>query len=438
MTEKKAVLPKLDPQSLPGPETILREELDNGIMILSRENFASPSVVISGFLVSGSILESPDQAGLADLTVASLMMGTRNQDFQAIYERIESIGASLSIGAAKHSSPFFSKGLAEDLDVLLDTLNDVLRNPIFPISQVERLKAEKLTSLAIRDQSTSARAHLAFNELTYPGHPYSVPTEGSMETVSGLQVEDLQKFHRNNIGPKGMVISVVGAVRSKDAVSAVKEVFADWANPNQPSPKEISPANQPKGVKRVRVDLEGKVQNDIVLGAPGPSRYDPDYLAAAIGNSILGRFGMYGRLGDRVRKSAGLAYYAYSSVLGGQGPGAWQFVVGVNPVNVEQAIDLIRDEIRKFVTKPVTNQELSDNQANFIGRLPLQLESNEGVSGAIIHTERYSLGLDYYQRYPSLITSITRDQILQTAKRFLDPDKLVIAIAGPGEVTNET
>jgi zinc protease len=169
------------------------------------------------------------------------------------------------------------------------------------------------------------------------------------------------------------------------------------------------------------------------LGAPGPARSDPGYLAAAVGNSILGRFGLFGRIGDAVRESAGLAYYAYSAIGAGPGPEPWEVVAGVNPENVERAIDLIRREIGKFIARRVTAEELADNQANFIGRLPLQLESNEGVASALTHIERFALGLDYYQRFPSLIRALTREQILETAKRFLHPDHLAIAVAGPVE-----
>ena len=73
---------------------------------------------------------------------------------------------------------------------------------------------------------------------------------------------------------------------------------------------------------------------------------------------------------------------------------------GVNPANVKKASDLIIKELKRFVKVGVTKEELSDSQANFMGRLPLSLESNSGVAGALINIERYALGLDYYQRYP--------------------------------------
>ena len=108
---------------------------------------------------------------------------------------------------------------------------------------------------------------------------------------------------------------------------------------------------------------------------------------------------MMGRVGKSVREESGLAYYAYSNLSSGLGPGAWTVSAGVNPANVEKATDLIIRELRRFVENGVTQEELSDSQANFIGRLPLSLESNAGVASALLNIERYQLGLDYYQRY---------------------------------------
>ena len=201
--------------------------------------------------------------------------------------------------------------------------------------------------------------------------------------------------------------------------------------PSQPPEPELPPLRPLQGVTRRDRTLPGKSQCDLVLGVPGPSRFDPDYLAAALGNNILGRFGMYGRIGDAVREDAGLAYYAYSALTGGPGPGPWSVLAGVNPSNVERAIELIRNEIKRFVGRKVTAVELRENQANFIGRLPLQLESNEGVAGALVNLERYHLGLDYYVRYAERISAVTRDGVLDTARRFLSPDRLAIAVAGP-------
>jgi zinc protease len=157
-------------------------------------------------------------------------------------------------------------------------------------------------------------------------------------------------------------------------------------------------------------------------------------MPASLGNSVLGQFGMMGRIGDVIREQSGLAYYAYSSLSAGTGPGTWEVSAGVNPANVEKAIDLTLRELRQFVEKGVSEEELRDSQDNFVGRLPLSLESNGGVANALLNIERYDLGLDYYLRYESLIRAVTPDQVLATARKYLDLQKLAIATAGPKKV----
>ena len=431
MARKRPSLPRLDRRSLPGPENVSRWVLPNGIILLVRQNHASPSVVLNGYLWAGAVEEDAASAGLAHFTAACLMRGTQRRSFQEIYESIESIGANLGIGAGKHRTSFHGKLLAEDLGLLLELLAEVLRQPAFPVDEVERLRAERLTALSIRDQDTGSVAGMEFDRLAYNGHPYAIPSDGTKESITALQRQNLIDFHRGWFGPRGMVLAVVGAVAPEEARRAVEAALGGWDNPAQTTPVEVPAALSLSELRRREIALPGKSQCDLILGAPGPSRTDPGYLASAVGNSILGRFGLYGRVGDAVRESAGLAYYAYSSLGGGPGPGPWSVAAGVNPANVERAIDLIRKEIGRFVQRRVSADELEENQAHFIGRLPLQLESNEGVAGALVNIERYDLGLDYYLGYPDRVAAIGRDDVLDQARRFLSPDRLAIAIAGP-------
>jgi zinc protease len=172
------------------------------------------------------------------------------------------------------------------------------------------------------------------------------------------------------------------------------------------------------------------------MGTIGPRRVSEDFMAASLGNSILGQFGMMGRIGDVVREKAGLAYHASTSLSASIDSGSWEVSAGVNPSNVQRAIDLIISELRRFIDEPVTTEELQDSQANFIGRLPLSLESNAGVANALLNIERFQLGLDYYQRYPEMVRSITPQMVLEAARRYWQPDRLAIVSAGP-ELTGE-
>jgi zinc protease len=418
-------------ESLPGPDDIHRAILSNGITVLARANFNSPSIFISGYITTGGLYDPIEKLGLAVFTASALMRGTEKRDTQQIYDALESCGAALSFGAGAHTTGFSGRSLAEDLPLILHLLSEALIQPTFPAKQIEKLRAQLLTGLALRAQDTAEMASLTFDQLLFDGHPYAHPDDGWPETVQSITRGDLARFHRKHYGPRGMIIAVVGAIEPKAAVEQVERVLGHWTNPSQPE-LPILPLFVPlkKTVSR-KIFIPGKSQSDIVIGTWGPSRRDPDFFPASLGNSILGQFGMMGRIGDVVREKSGLAYSAYSSLNAGIGPGSWEVSAGVNPHNVEKASKLIQQEIERFAKKGVAAAELADSQANFIGRLPLSFESNAGVCNGLLNIERYNLGLDYYRRYPDLVRAVTPEQVVETARRYFTPEALAIAVAGP-------
>lgn len=422
---------KLAKSSFPSAQDVHQATLSNGITVLARSNFNSPSISMGGYLPAGAIFESDEKLGLADFVSSALMRGTQTRTFDQIYNELESVGASMGFDSGVHNVNFGGRALVEDLPLLLQLLAESLQTPTFPNDEMERLRAQLLTGLALRAQDTAEMASLIFEEILYENHPYGRPNEGFVETIQSITRDDMEKFHRLFFGPRGMVIAIVGAIQPKQAVEAVEKFFGAWQVAGQKEADAL-PSLKPikKTVKRHHT-IEEKSQSDLVIGTLAPTRKSEDYMAASLGNSVLGQFGMMGRIGNVVREKSGLAYYAYSSLNSGVGPGSWEVNAGVNPKNLNKAIDLIEKELKKFVKQGVTKNELADSQANYIGRLPLSLESNQGVVSAILNIHRYDLGMDYYQRYESLVRSITRDDVVEVARKYIDPDKLVIATAGP-------
>jgi zinc protease len=417
--------------SLPGADDIHRMELPNGIVVLARANFNSPSVVISGYLHAGGLLDPDEKLGLADFVSSALMRGTQGRDFQKLYDELESVGASFGYNSGTNYTGFGGRSLVEDLPLLLDVMADTLQNPVFPKDQVEKLRAQMLTSLAIRAQDTTDMASLTFDELLFDGHPYSRADEGWPETVQAITLDDLADFHRKYYGPRRMVIVIVGAVEPEKAVGEVEHVLGGWQNEVQEDAPVLPEFRPPSKTVQRHFSIPGKYQSDIVMGTYGPTRKDPEYFPASLGNNILGQFGLMGRIGEVVRERSGLAYYVYSSLSAGVGPGEWYVSAGVNPSNLGKAIDLIGQELKRYVDEGITVDELADSQANFVGRLPLSLESNGGVAGSLLNIERYDLGLDYYRQYPDLVKAVTVDDVLETARKYIIPERLVVATAGP-------
>lgn len=419
--------------SVPGPDSIHRHVLDNGITVLVYENMDSGTVSIEGLVWAGAVNENRENAGLANFTADLLMRGTHKRSFDEIFEELESAGAGVSFGGARHTSGFSGHSLVEDFDLILDVIDESLRRPTFPAEQIERLRGQIVTGLQMRANNTRQMAWLSYYETAYQGHPYSRAVGGYLDSIGNMNRADIVDFYDRYYGPRNMIIGVVGAVSADDVLRKLGPVFGGWRNDHQQVTALSPDIERPIGLQRRHVPMPEKHQADIVLGLPGPRRSAPDYLDASVMNTILGVFGMMGRIGQNVREEQGLAYYASSRLEGGLGPGSWNASAGVAPDKVEQAIESIRHEIRRMIDEPVTAEELADSLAYRTGSLPMSLETNSGLVDIITDMELYGLGLDYLHRYKDEINAITVERIQNAARKYLSADDLVIAVSGPVE-----
>lgn len=413
------------------PTSVVRETLDNGIVVLVKENPASPSVTVEGTLRAGGLYETDAQAGLANLTASMLRRGTARHTFQELNALLDDVGASLSVYAGRDDAGFDGRALADDLGLLIDTLAEVLTQPSFPPDELEKLRGQLLTHLGVAEMDTGYRASLAFDAALYPsGHPYARPVAGTRDTVAALTRDDVVGFYRHHYHPEGLVLCVVGAVRAGEVVARVARALGDWRPAVTPEVREVPPVAPPAERALVRVPLPGKAQADVIWGVLGMPRTSPDYYAAQIANLILGRLGLMGRLGANVRDRLGLAYYVSSVLQVGPGPHPWNVVAGVNPADIERAMEAILSEVRGMRETLVSEEELADSKTFLNGALPLHLETNGGISGLLLDIEQYGLGYDYVQRYPSIIGAVTREDVQRVVRRYLDPERAVLAMAG--------
>lgn len=416
-------------KSLPGPENVTRTVFDNNITVLVRENHAAPVAVLEGYLSIGTILEPVSKIGLSSFVTAMLTRGSAHYDFNMFNEAIESIGANISVNSDIHTVGFDTLSLSEDFPSMVEILADVLRRPTFPAEHIERVRQQKLISIQERDQDTESAAGLRFYETIYPGHPYGRSITGYKETVSVLQRADLVAFYQERYTPNGAIIVVVGDVQTNQILDLLHQHFADWQG--LPSDKSVPPPPINQVVTQIAIPMPGKVQSNIVIGCPAVPRHHPDYYAVRVADTILGRFGLMGRLGERVREEQKLAYYCYSTQDAELYAGVWLAEAGVSPDNVPQTVDSILAEFERLGSEFVSEQELADSQAYMTGVLPLTLETNAGVASTLLNIEWYGLGLDYLQCYNDLIYGVTAADVQRVAKGYLRNDNYTLVVAGP-------
>jgi zinc protease len=403
--------------------------LDNGLVVLVRENHAAPVVVVDGLLPGGSVLDPRGKTGLASFTASMLTRGSAHYNFDHFNEIVESVGASVAAGADDHTLSFGSTSLSEDFPQMLTVLADMLRRPTFAPEHVQRVRSQKLVRIQEREEDTQELAGLRFYETIYPDHPYGRATSGYADTVAAITRDDLVAFHADRVTPNGGVIVVVGDVESQTVLELVQSHLGHWRGS---APVRDLPPIPTFAEVRTRVyDLPGKFQSDIYIGGPAVPRHHPDFFPIRIANTILGRFAMMGRLGENVREQQGLAYYVYSSQEAGPHAGLWYAAAGVNPANVDQAVESIQQEFARLAEEEVDEEELRDTQAYLTGILPLQLETNDGVAGTLLNMEWQGLGLDYLSRYNDLVNGVTAADVQRVARQYLRPDAYALVIAGP-------
>jgi zinc protease len=422
----------------PSVSGFVRTELPNGIVLLAQPRPGDEAIEGTISIAAGQSATGESRAGLPSMTAKMLNRGTATRTFEEFNEAIDRLGAVIGADADRDYVDISFHSLAEDLDPVLQLAAEVIRTPTFPEEELAKVRQQTLTGIREQESDTGAMASKLLREMMYPeGHPYRLRVSGEIETVSAFTSADLAAYHAHAFGPAVTTIALVGGIDSLDeAVMRIERVFGDWAV-KVGEPGKVPPIDPPASTARRAVMVRGKSQADLAIAFPTLARsLEPEYFAVNMANTILGQLGLMGRLGANVRDKQGLAYYAYSSFSGGEANSIWSARAGVDPGNVERALESIVHELGRLHGEPVTESELADVKSYAIGSLPLAVESLGGVVSLLLSIERHGLGLDYLERYPGYISALTADDLLSAARRHLDPTRLTVAVAGPERDAN--
>ena len=412
-----------------------RHVFDNGLTLLIQENHFNQTVAISGRLKAGSMYDHQGFYGLSDVVANMLTKGTKNRTWEEIAEATESVGANISVTGSTETVSIEGRLLSKDFDRVLDVLNDILRAPRFPQEEIEKHRHQVYSWLKAWEDETDDVADRLLREAVYPDvHPYHWCVQGTEESVKRIQRDALVNFHACYYRPDSLILAIVGDVETQAIIEKIDAVMGDWTV-NAEKPPFTIPAVE-YGEKQIVVKpMMDKSQANIELGHRGIARTNPDFYTINLMNAVLGGSAGIARLFGRVRDVQGLAYSVWSSFTPSIGEGLFHASAGVNPANVDKAINSILHEIELMKSDGITEDELSDAQNLIVGNFALALETNRGLAAILLSAELYELGLDYLERHESIYRSITRAQVGEAAQKYLHPDLCSIAIAGPyGEI----
>ena len=409
----------------------VRTVLDNGAVVIVQETAATPAVSINAAFLAGSLYEPDPLTGLAYLTARVLDRGTERRSADAIAGELDHRGVSLRIGATRHTMVLSCTCLAEDFEDVLSIVMDVARRPTFSEEELAKRRAESITALRQDEDNPAVCAVEMLSELLYgPAHPYGRRAKGSVDTLERIDRQAMAAFHARHIRPAVLSLVVVGDVEAARAIDVAAVEIDGWTG--AAAGPVVVPPPAAAAVRRERtIDMPGKAQADIAYGFTTISRLDPRYYAYWMMNNVLGQFGLGGRLADNIRERQGMAYYAFSSFDPSLGEGPLVVRAGVDPRNVDRAIEAIDTEVRQLGEGGPTALEVEETRSYLIGSIPRLLETNHSIAGFLQGCEQFGLGLDYDHRLPDLLDSVTLDEIGAAAAEVLRPECAAVAVAGP-------
>jgi zinc protease len=402
-----------------------REVLPNGMVLLVAERHSVPIVTVSLRIQAGAVLDPPDKPGVANLAATLLTQGTKTRTAPQISEAIEFVGGSLSVEAGQELTTFSLSVLSKDLDLGLDLLADVLRNPVFAPADIERKKREVIAGIKRDQEDPGIVSWQTFLKLVYGTNPYGRPIEGTEASVPTITRDDLVRFHRAYFHPNKAILAVVGDVTLADLKHRLDAKLSGWT----PGGPTVSPPPKPAPLpqKVLRTIQRDVTQANINLGHLGTTRDNPDYYAVQVMNYLLGG-GFNSYLIGKIRDEKGWAYDVGSYFSPGKYTGEFSVSMQTKNEVADQAIQAALEQIRRIREQPVNAQDLQDAKAYLTGSFPLRLDTSSKLVGWLAGIEYYGLGLDYVDRYPALINAVTAADVQRVAQKYLDPDHYALAV----------
>ena len=417
-----------------GPHTVAlaamnaqRTTLPDGMVLVTSEQPALPIVSVRLLIRAGSRYDPGQRHGLANLTSRLLTLGTPTRDAMSISGLVEGMGAHFWADCGREQATLNLNILKKDLDTGLALMSEVLTDASFPEKEVSRTKQSLLASIRAKRDRPRAIARDAFRAALYPESFYGRPVEGSEDTVRGLDRNAVLDFHRRYYRPDRTILVVVGDITHDGIREKLAAALAGWkkGDGEPDAPVELSPP------KRAAVKLDRNlVQSNIIMGHEGPLRDNPDHYAIRVMSQILGGGDLSSRLGDAIRNRRGLAYSVYSYFLAGRTTGRFQMAMQTRNESAREAIDVARAEIERMRRDGVTAAEVRDAKSYLTGSFALGLETNDDIADFLGQVEYLGLGLDYVDRYPDLIRKVTAEDVLRVARKYLQPEKLILVVVG--------
>jgi zinc protease len=375
---------------------------------------------------AGSAYDPVGKPGLADMTASLIDEGAGDLASDAYKQALESRAIKLSATAERDYIVITLTTLKENADEAFRLAALALAHPRFDAEAVERIRASLLASLKQEDEDPARVAAKSWYANFFGSHPYAHPTAGTPSGISAIKLPDIKAFAAEHLVRGAVKVAVSGDITEVQLKKYLQQVFLPL--PAQSVPIVAKP--QDAGKAGASTIVRNEAAPVAVFGSLGPMRADPDYIPAFVTNYILGGGSFSARLMDEVRDKRGLTYGIYTQINDFRAASVLVGQVQSDKTKIATALDVTKSEMARFAKDGATAKELADAKTFLTGSFPLTLDSNAKIARTLGGYQRAGLGADYVDKRNAMIQAVTLPKVNEMAKKYFDPSRLVVVIAG--------
>lgn len=393
--------------------------LSNGVRIVTEQIPSVRSVSVGVWIAVGSRDELDQEAGMCHFIEHMVFKGTTNRRMHHIAQRMENVGGYLNAFTSKEYTCFYARCLDEHLSRALDTVLDLVLNPVFPEREIEREKDVVVEEMKMYEDTPDEFVFDLFDSALYGTHAMGRPVIGTEESVRAFDRQSLLDFLNRHYTPGNIVVSVAGNADHEAVVRFVERALAGREGATTATQLRIPPPDR----KPESISSDRPIQQaHIILGARGMHVHDQERVGLSVLNTILGG-GMSSRLNQNIREKYGYCYNIYSFVNLHSDTGDIGVYMGTDGRKVDRAFKLIQREFARLGEKPVSKTELQRAINQSKGAIMLGLEN---MSSRMMRMGRQEL---YYGRYYSLdeimdlVEGVSSQEIQRLSASMLEAER---------------
>ncbi len=415
----------------PEPDRVV---LENGMIVYFLEDHELPLISMTATMRTGSWLDPAERIGLASLTGSVMRTGGGGGlSAERVDEELEQFAGDVGILIGRQSGSASLDVLSKDLKRGLQIFAGLIRTPAFEPARVELAKLQAIEGIRRRQDNPGSIVGREFVKLLF-GSDHPTARESSIESITRVTRDDLVAFHRKTIYPNGLMLGVTGDFDKSAMLALLREVFGDWEKGEVPVLTIADVPQSPMAKPVVRFVNKETSQTHLRVGHLSIKEQDPDYVALAIANDILGGSSFRSRLFNDVRTKRGLAYSVGSRLNSGvHDQGVWLMRAETKLPSTQEVITRFVANMERMRTELVTDRELAEAKEAYVNSFVFSFASSSAIVGRLIELEYDGLPKDFLQQLRARVIALTKEEILAAAKKHFHPERLTIVAVGAGE-----